>query len=235
MIKASTVFQVCLVVISFLGILAFNACFSESEDLSSQPVKRQGQTLSTPYEDLNFYEYVTASIGGKALPYINNEDIFDDAVGLKVPYIEGTLLDGSKEIIFDDSNSGLDSQSTVIIVLAHWCPYCRNEVRELSKYFIENEIPETIRMISLVTSVDPAGVNYPPHQWFDEESWSIPVIVDTIESDIAHYLGVNIFPSFVIIDENGIVTLRLAGRIGPEGFKSLISELDKRHLGGDIK
>ena len=59
MIKASTVFQVCLVVISFLGILAFNACFSESEDFSSQPVKLQGQTLSTPYEDLNFYEYVT--------------------------------------------------------------------------------------------------------------------------------------------------------------------------------
>ena len=154
---------------------------------------------------------------------------------MKVPYIEGTLLDGSKEIIFDDSNFGLDSQSTVIIVLAHWCPYCRSEVRELSKYFIENEIPETIRMISLVTSVDPAGVNYPPHQWFDEEGWPIPVIVDTIESDIADYLGVNIFPSFVIIDENGIVTLRLAGRIGSEGFKSLISELDKRHLGGDIK
>ena len=79
-----------------------------------------------------------------------------------------------------------------------------------------------------------------PQDFFSEiELESQKTILDWItielESDIADYLGVNIFPSFVIIDENGIVTLRLAGRIGSEGFKSLISELDKRHLGGDIK
>ena len=152
--------------------------------------------------------------------------ISDNAVGVKVPYIEGTALDGDREIIFDDSDITLD-QNTIVIILAHWCPHCRNEVRELSKYFNETEMPKNVRITSLATSIDASRANYPPHDWFEQEDWPIPVIVDTIESDIADSLGVNIFPFFVVIDEKGIVRLRLAGRIGIDGMERLISDLSK--------
>jgi|TARA_B110000263_G_C15250805_1_gene483991 thiol-disulfide isomerase/thioredoxin len=227
MMKLSKTFQAWVISLSFLGILLCYSCASDTLDALDESTSTQGQeTLVTPYNDPDFYQYVRATIGGHTLPYSDDIMISDNAIGMKVPYIEGTLLDGEREIIFDDSDTSLN-QTTIVIVLAHWCPHCRNEVRELSKYFNETEIPKNVRITSLATSIDDSRTNYPPHDWFEEEDWPIPVIIDTIESDIADSLGVNIFPFFVVIDENGIVRLRLAGRMGTDGMGRLISDLSK--------
>ena len=217
MMKVAKTFRVQFIFLSILATLFFYSCSSDSSyELDS----------STPYNDPDFYQYVRATIGGNALPYGDDIMISDNAVGVKIPYIEGTALDGDREIIFDDSDITLN-QNTIVIILAHWCPHCRNEVRELSKYFNETEMPKNVRITSLATSIDASRTNYPPHDWFEQEDWPIPVIVDTIESDIADSLGVNIFPFFVVIDENGIVKLRLAGRIGTDAIEHLISDLSK--------
>ena len=227
MMKVSKTYQVWVVFLSILGTLLCYSCSGDSSDVLDESASSQeGGTLSTPYNDPDFYQYVRAAIGGNALPYSDDIMISDNAIGMKVPYIEGTSLDGGREIIFDDSDTNLN-QNTIVIVLAHWCPHCRNEVRELSKYFNETEIPRDVRITSLATSIDASRSNYPPHDWFEQEDWPIPVIIDTIESDIADSLGVNIFPFFVVIDENGIVRLRLAGRMGIDGMGRLISDLSK--------
>ena len=105
--------------------------------------------------------------------------------------------------------------------LAHWCPHCRNEVRELASYFLDNPLPEGIRVVSIATSINPTRANYPPHKWFENEQWNIPVIVDNSDSDIARAMGVSSFPFFIVIDSNGDVSLRVAGRLGIDGLERI--------------
>ena len=84
-------------------------------------------------------------------------------------------------------------------------------------------MPEGIRILSLATSIDSSRANYPPHEWFANEGWPIPVIVDNSNSDIARAIGVSSFPFYVVIDSTGNVSLRIAGRIGVERLERLFA------------
>ena len=82
-------------------------------------------------------------------------------------------------------------------------------------------MPEGIRVVSIATSINPTRANYPPHIWFENEQWNIPVIVDNSDSDIARAMGVSSFPFFIVIDSNGDVSLRVAGRLGIDSLERL--------------
>ncbi|MEC7884732.1 MAG: TlpA disulfide reductase family protein [Chloroflexota bacterium] len=182
---------------------------------TSAPIYEPRSKLSGAYSDEKFYDNVQVNVEGEFLPAI--QDRFDPAVGLEVPIITGVDLYGSPISVRSEG------QTTIIIVLAHWCPHCRNEVRELASYFIENPVPEGIRILSLATSIDSSRANYPPHEWFANEGWPIPVIVDNSNSDIARAIGVSSFPFYVVIDSTGNVSLRIAGRIGVERLERLFA------------
>ena len=165
------------------------------------------------YIDEEFYENIQVDVEGEFLPAMENR--FDHAVGLTAPLIKGVDLAGNPIVLQEDA------ETTIVIALAHWCPHCRNEVRELASYFLDNPLPEGIRVVSIATSINPTRANYPPHKWFENEQWNIPVIVDNSDSDIARAMGVSSFPFFIVIDSNGDVSLRVAGRLGIDGLERI--------------
>ena len=165
------------------------------------------------YIDEEFYENIQVDVEGEFLPAMENR--FDPAVGLTAPLIKGVDLAGNPIVLQEDA------ETTIVIALAHWCPHCRNEVRELASYFLDNPLPEGIRVVSIATSINPTRANYPPHKWFENEQWNIPVIVDNSDSDIARAMGVSSFPFFIVIDSNGDVSLRVAGRLGIDGLERI--------------
>jgi len=152
-------------------------------------------------------------VEGEFLPAMENR--YDPAVGLAAPLIKGVDMAGNPIVLQEDA------ETTIVIVLAHWCPHCRNEVRELASYFLDNPLPEGIRVVTIATSINPTRANYPPHKWFENEQWNIPVIVDNSDSDIARAMGVSSFPFFIVIDSNGDVSLRVAGRLGIDSLERL--------------
>ena len=169
------------------------------------------------YSDPEFYGNVSVELKGLPLPYVREK--FDPAVGLKSPTVESVLLDGTPVFI------GGEGPTTILMVLAHWCPHCRNEVRELTKHFSDEGLPETVRVMSLATAIDSSKANYPPHKWFKNENWPVPVIVDNPDSVIADIFGVNSFPFFIVIDQAGDIALRIPGRMGVDTLERLIEAL----------
>jgi thiol-disulfide isomerase/thioredoxin len=173
-------------------------------------------------DDPDFYSKVSVIIEGDALPPARER--FDSAIGKKAPVVKGISLEGK------DIYIGEEGYYHLIIILAHWCPHCRNEVRELTNYLKETEIPSNLQIISLATAIHSDRANYPPHEWFRNEKWPLPVIVDTHQSDIANHFGVTSYPYFILIDDDGKIQSRRPGRLGINGIESLFGYLEKVRL-----
>ena len=163
----------------------------------------------------DYYEKMEVEITGKNLPPRGRLRT-DPGRGSVAPKIRGTLLDGSTTTI------GGKGPVTLVIVLAHWCPYCQKEVQELSEYINEIGLPPDVRLVSVSTAIDKTRYNYPPHEWLKLERWPIPVMTDTPDSKISEALGVSAFPFMVLINDQGTVVLRLLGQMGKDGFQDII-------------
>lgn len=176
-------------------------------------VENKTGTMGLEIND-QFYESIITDVYGAELPYFVS--MYDEAVGLTIPQIHGTRINGEKSII------GTSGTPTIIIILAHWCPYCRNEVRDLSPYLKYLEQIEEVKIVTILTSISKNKSNYPPHEWLKLEKWSLPTMVDTSDSDIAKALGVSSFPFFIAFDAKGEIIVRLPGRLGITGLSNLI-------------
>ena len=187
----------------------------KSNEGSKKPDHNEGLISRDP----DFYSNISVEIQGDALPPLGDRG--DSAIGTKAPIIRGISLEG------DEIYIGGEGYYSLIIVLAHWCPHCRNEVRELTKFLKDVEVPSNLKLISLATSIRSDRPNYPPHEWFEQEKWPLPVVVDTSQSEIAIHYGVTSYPFFILIDDKGNIQSRRPGRLGIEGFENLFSNLEK--------
>ncbi|MFL2759504.1 MAG: TlpA family protein disulfide reductase [Dehalococcoidia bacterium] len=197
-----------------------------SEDVTSDailPARVDGDVESRilkSYEKEGFYENAKVQIRGKYLPELV-PGYQDTALGLQAPEIKGSDLNGG------DIYVGGEGPTTLIMVLAHWCPHCRNEVRELSPFLNETDSLDRVRIVTLLTSINEERANFPPHTWLDLEKWPVPSIVDTPSSQIANAYGVNSFPFFIVVNDKGKVVLRLPGRLGVETLVKLLDAIDE--------
>ena len=186
---------------------------------SYEGTKKSNRNEGLISRDSDFYSKISVEIQGDALPPLGDRG--DSAIGTKAPIIRGISLEG------DEIYIGGEGYYSLIIVLAHWCPHCRNEVRELTKFLKDVEVPSNLKLISLATSIRNDRPNYPPHEWFEQEKWPLPVIVDTSQSEIAIHYGVTSYPFFILIDDKGNIQSRRPGRLGVEGFENLFRNLEK--------
>ena len=170
------------------------------------------------YEEEEFYREVKVQIRGKYLPKLV-QGYEDSALGWAAPEVKGVGLDGEEIYI------GGEGPTTLIMVLAHWCPHCRNEVRELAPFLNETDSLDRVRMVTLLTSINEERSNFPPHTWLDLEKWPVPSIVDTPSSQIATAYGVTSFPFFIVINDKGELALRMPGRLGVETLSRLLDAI----------
>lgn len=157
------------------------------------------------------------SVTGEALPLFSAEA--DQAVGMELPTLGGTSLDGTPMSISPGEGP------LVVVVLAHWCHFCQAEVPVLVDYLTEHGAPEGVKVVALTTAIDPARPNYSPARWLERENWTAPTLVDDANDSGLAALGVDSFPGFVFVDAHGIITQRMTGQIGAESFDAALHAL----------
>ena len=144
-------------------------------------------------------------VTGDSLPPVA-ADQADPAAGGPVPEVSGADFDGNPVSI---ENNG---KAKMVLFLAHWCGFCQAEVPEVTAWLGSNELPDNVEFISVATSIDRFGVNFPPSDWLKGEDWPVPVILDSAASEAYVADGAGGFPFWAMIDPAGNLIARLTGQ-----------------------
>lgn len=157
--------------------------------------------------------------GAAALPAYDATLATDPAVGTTIPTVTGTTFDGEELTISPD-----DGKAKIILFVAHWCPHCQREIPRLVEHLADNPLPDDVELITVSTSVEPSGDNYPPQEWLDREGWTAPTIADDEDSTIAATYGLSAFPYFVAVDAEGKVVARSTGELTTDQFDEIVAQ-----------
>lgn len=142
----------------------------------------------------------------------------DSALGLPAPEVRGTDFDGRSVAIVNDG------RMKVVLFLAHWCSHCQTEVPEVQDWIDGGGKPDNVDLYGVATAIEEEGSNYPPDAWLEREGWTSPVVVDTNDT-VLRAFGLTAFPTWVFINADGAVALRIGGAIGAEQLTALFGGL----------
>ena len=128
-------------------------------------------------------------LSGEKVKIMNPSTGIDTAAGKISPTIRYKLPNDEIYVTYPENNP------TIILFVAHWCPYCQEEIPEVIKWIEEDGVLEKgLSVLLVVTSTDSSKPNYPPKDWLYNEKWQYPVIYDDSNNSIANYFGVQYFP-----------------------------------------
>ena len=144
----------------------------------------------------------------------------EPAANIKAPVITGTDLNGNT--ITSENNS-----PTILLFLAHWCGYCQVEVKEIQDWIEDGGDMGSVKIFSILTSINSSQPNYPPDKWLNSEGWSFQSFTDNELNGVAQHFGIRGFPFWVLIDSNGDIVTRLSGSYTKDQFEIILSNLDK--------
>jgi len=146
----------------------------------------------------------------------------DTALGMTMAPVSATEAYSQEAMNIDPA----DGTKRVWLIWAHWCPYCQQELPELSDWWPANadRFPNS-ELVTVTTSMDPARGN-PLDEYLAAEQFPFPVLVDE-DSKIAAQFGVSAFPFWVVTNADGTVLYRTAGLIGPDAVEQLFTQLEQ--------
>lgn len=217
------------VVVVLLAIVAFAATTGSSDDekvVANQVGEVQVDGTAVPESEResdttaseatsDTDDSAVAEPASVALPeFVGPED--DPAVGMTIPTISGTDVEGAPMTI------EADGQAKVILFVAHWCPHCQAEVPAIVDHLADTPMPDDVDLVTVSTAVDPSAPNYPPVEWLDSEGWDAPTLADTADNLAASYYGLSGFPFFVVVDADGKVVFRTSGELSMDQFDALV-------------
>ncbi|HLU53337.1 MAG TPA: TlpA disulfide reductase family protein [Acidimicrobiia bacterium] len=166
--------------------------------------------------DEDVYGEVTAE--GQNLPPFGGDASNDDGVGQTAPTLTASNPDGSTISIAPDG------RPKVIMVMAHWCPHCQNEVPRVVEWLQAGNKPENVDFYAVSTLLQKVRGNWPPQEWLQREGWDVPTIHDDQSNTAAAALGLVGTPYWIVLDGNNEVLFRISGEITASGT-DVISEL----------
>lgn len=172
-------------------------------------------TTNPPAGDL--IESGSVAIEGTPLPAYA---LPDSAIGQLAPSLLVQSQTGEQITLASDGET-----ARVFGFFAHWCPHCQAELPVVSNLLDETDIPPGVEVIAVSTAVDPNANNYPPSAWFAAEAWTSTVLVDDERNSLASAMGVTAFPFWVVVDNNGAVTTRIAGSVEPSTLTDILQDL----------
>ncbi len=158
-------------------------------------------------------------VAGVALPLFESVQ-GDPAVGKPAPVATGTDFEGNPVELH---NTG---KPTAIVFLAHWCPHCQREVKDLGSWLSEGALPPDVEFLSVATGIDPNRPNYPPDEWLAREKWTPPVLVDTTGA-VAEAYGLSAFPYWVFLNADGTVAARTTGEMSTDVLEQVLAGLQR--------
>lgn len=142
---------------------------------------------------------------GTDLPLFDSSAATDPALGETIADFDAQTINGGE---FNSIEPGV---ARIYSVLAHWCPFCQQELPEISDWLDENDLGSDVEFVAAAVSVDPGRDNYPPGDWFVREDFTGTVIVDNAQSKLMDILGTQSFPFLVAVDASGTVVERFSG------------------------
>jgi thiol-disulfide isomerase/thioredoxin len=149
-------------------------------------------------------------VEGQELPAFTPEG--DAAIGSQAPVIDGAGFDGTAATIGEGDE--------LLVFLASWCQFCREELPDIVEWMEAGNVPEGVTVTAVVTGLDPAAPNWPPQDWLAREGYTGPVLVDDADGTVASAYGMSGTPFWVALDD-GQVAARAAGLQGPATFDQL--------------
>ena len=135
------------------------------------------------------------------------------------PTVIGQDFDGNEVRIENDG------RAKAIVLLAHWCGFCQNEVPTVQAWLDSGGGVEGVDIYSIATAMDSNRDNFPPSAWFDREGWTVPVIRDDSNNSVHTAYGSGGFPFWVFVNSDGTVAFRLAGATTIDELELIMSEL----------
>jgi thiol-disulfide isomerase/thioredoxin len=170
-----------------------------------------GAGSTTPGDD------APVTVDGTALPPLPDGDT-DPAVGMPMPVLSGTGLDGAPVTI------PAAGRPTLVLFVAHWCPHCQAEVPVVQDWVDAGGLPAGVDLVTVSTSADPRRPNHPPGEWLASEGWTAPVLVDG-DDRAATAAGLTAFPFFVGVDADGNVVGRTSGQLSADQLSAAVADL----------
>jgi hypothetical protein len=158
-------------------------------------------------------------VSGTPLPQWN-PDVSDTAIGMTLPGLSGTGMDGAPLSIGPE-----DGVAKGIVILAHQCPHCQAELPQLVAWLADNPPPAGVEVVGLSTLINPAGSNYPSIAWLEREGWTAPTLIDDATSTGAATYGSMFTPGFIFVTADGIVASRVTGEIDPAQFGAMLEAI----------
>lgn len=140
----------------------------------------------------------------------------DASLGSKAPELSGIDFDGN------DVAFGNDGTGRIIAFVAHWCPYCQQELPAVRQYLEDSELADGVEIVAVSTGVDQNRDNYPPSEWFVREQWPGIVLVDDPGGTAGSAFGLTAFPYWVAVDAAGDVTYRATGGLSSAQLDELV-------------
>jgi len=163
-------------------------------------------------------ELAAPQVTGEVLPEAV-DPANDPAIGQELPAISGTDYTGTQVEILDDG------RPKIVMLLAHWCPHCQEEVPEVQGWLDAEGEPADVDLYSVSTAVQAMQPNFPPQDWLQREGWTVPVIADDEDGTVAQAVGVGGYPFFVFVNADGTVAARHAGRLGVAQLEQAVQRL----------
>ncbi len=165
------------------------------------------------------------TVEGTSLPVLGDPSAADPTLGFQAPTVSGADWNGNPVSI------EADGRPKIVIFLAHWCPHCQAEVPEVQQWLDEGGLPDDVDMYSITVLTDKLRPNWPPQDWLEDESWSVPVIMDDEQRSAVFAYGMAGTPFYVVLDGENRNLGRFSGQVGINGLELMV-QLAQRSIGG---
>jgi cytochrome c biogenesis protein CcmG, thiol:disulfide interchange protein DsbE len=149
-------------------------------------------------------------IEGEDLGTFPGDPATDPARGRPAPVVHGEGFDDSPVVV------GEPGRAQLVAFMASWCPACQRELPELVAWVDDGRLPDDVELIVVSTGLDHTRPNWPPDDWLEREGYAGPILVDDAQGSVAMAAGLSATPFWLVIDDDGLVALRIAGLLGPE-------------------
>ncbi|MEM8905115.1 MAG: TlpA disulfide reductase family protein [Actinomycetota bacterium] len=162
-----------------------------------------GTVETSTGEIVDAIEAAPVDIDGPSLPEFT-DPTDDPAIGQPAPELTGVSYTGEEASIL------FDGRPKVVVFLAHWCPVCQAELPEIVEWLEADGLRDDVDLYAVATALDRPRGNL-PSEWFVDEGYEGPVLLDSEDSEAAQAFGLNAFPYWVVLDADGTVALRFSG------------------------
>ena len=164
-------------------------------------------------------EYGAPEVSGQLTPMPFDATVDETATGETAPIVIGQDFAGNEVRIENDG------RAKAIVLLAHWCGHCQNEVPAVQEWLDAGGGVDGVDMYSIATAMNSTQDNFPPSEWLEREGWTVPVVRDDSDNAIHTAYGAGGFPFWVFVNSDGTVAVRVAGSTPVENLELIMNDL----------